>query len=161
MRLILLITADLRKFLFGTSKYRKNIQENINSVVTEGQFNSVALRHFLDEKNKVLFKSPNPLSVTFKDTNKFDVQNPVVGNLLSQVKASTLTEAQVKKILSNAEDTKIRTRLDALRNDNTGGNDDKDDSVAAEATATVVLLVPNATRGGDNADHYHHYRHHH
>ena len=48
-------------------------------------------------KNKGVFKSPIQLSVTFKDANKFDVQNSVVGNLLSQVKASTLTEAQVKK----------------------------------------------------------------
>ena len=70
-------------------------------------------------------KSSNPLSVTFKDANKFDVQNPVVGNLLSQVKASMLTEAQVKKIFSYAEDAKIRVRLDALRNDNTG-NDNED-----------------------------------
>ena len=37
-----------------------------------------------------------------------------------------LTEAQVKKILSNGEDAKIRARLDALRNDNAGGNDNED-----------------------------------
>ena len=43
--------ADLRKFLLATSKYGENIQENINSVVTDGQFNNVALRHLLDEKN--------------------------------------------------------------------------------------------------------------
>ena len=92
----------------------KNIQKNINSVVTDSQFSNFALRHLLDEKNKSVFKSPNPLSVTFKDANKFDVQNPVVGNLLSQVKADVLTEAQVKKILSNADD-------------NRGSNDDEDE----------------------------------
>ena len=79
--------ADLRKLLLATSKYWKNIQENINSVVTDGQFHNVALRHLTDEKNKGVFKSLNLLSVTFKDANKFDAQNPVVGNLLSQVKS--------------------------------------------------------------------------
>ena len=103
------------------SKYGKNIQENINSVVTDGQFSNVVLKHLLDEKNKGVFKSPNPLTVTFKEAGKFDVQNPVVGN-----KASTLTDAQVKKIFSDGEDAKIRASLDALRNDNTGGNDDED-----------------------------------
>ena len=88
--------ADLRKFLLATSDYGKNIQENINSVVTDGQFNNVALRHLLNEKGKGVFKSQNPLAVTFKGANKFDIQNPVVGNLLSQVSASTLTDVQVK-----------------------------------------------------------------
>ena len=45
--------ADLRKFLLVTSDYRKNIQENINSVVTDGRFNNVGLRHLLNEKISV------------------------------------------------------------------------------------------------------------
>lgn len=49
--------TDLQKFLLATSDYGKNVQENINSVVTDGQFNNVALRHLLDEKNKSVFKS--------------------------------------------------------------------------------------------------------
>ena len=71
-------------------------------MVTDSRFNNVALRHLLDEKDKGVFKSQNPLSVTFKGANKFDIQNPVVGNLLSQVSASNLTDAQVKKLLDEA-----------------------------------------------------------
>ena len=44
--------SDLRKFLLATSDYRRNIQENINSVVTGGKFNqavAVACR-VLDKK---------------------------------------------------------------------------------------------------------------
>ena len=88
--------AGLRRFQLATSNYGKNIQENINSVVTDRRFNDVALRHLLDEKDKGVFKPQNPLSVTFKSANKSDIQNPVVGNLLSLVSASTLTDAQVK-----------------------------------------------------------------
>ena len=95
-------------------------------MVTDSRFNNVALRHLLDEKDKGVFKSQNPLSVTFKGANKFDIQNPVVGNLLSQVSASNLADAQVKKLLDEAQDTKIKARLDALRNFR-GGNDDNED----------------------------------
>ena len=68
----------------------------------------------LDDKNKGVFKSPTLFSVTFKDANKFGVQNPVIGNLLSQVNANQLTDKQVKNILGEGEDLKIRARLDPL-----------------------------------------------
>ena len=50
----------------------------------------------------------------------------MIGNLLSQVNANQLIDKQVKKILDEGEDLKIRTRLDALRN-NTDGNDVDED----------------------------------
>ena len=62
-----------------------------------------------------VFELPIPLSVTFKDAKKFDVQNPVIGNIMSQVNANQLTDAQVKKLLSEGEEAKIRLRLGALR----------------------------------------------
>ena len=71
--------ADLRKYLFATSSYGRNIQGNINSAVTDRKFNNALVRHVLDEKNKGVFTSSSPLSVTFKDAKKFDVQNPVIG----------------------------------------------------------------------------------
>ena len=30
------------------------------------------------KKNKGVFESPTPLSVTFKDARKFDIQNPIL-----------------------------------------------------------------------------------
>ena len=106
--------ADLRKYLLATSSYGRNIQENISSVVTDGKFNNVLVRHVLDEKNKGVFTSSNPLSVTFKDAKKFDVQNPIIGNLLSQVNANQIGEKEVKELFSKAEDEKIRRRLNAV-----------------------------------------------
>ena len=38
----------------------------------------------------------------------------MIGNLLSQVNANQLTDKQVKNILSEGEDFKIRARLDPL-----------------------------------------------
>ena len=112
--------------MLAISDYGKNIQEGISSVVNDGHFNNAAIGHLFDDKNKDVFKSPTSFSVTFKDANKFDVQNPVIGNLLSQVNANQLIDKQVKKILDEGEDLKIRARLDALRN-NTDGNDVDED----------------------------------
>ena len=92
--------ADLQKYLLATSRSGQNIQEDINSVVTDEKFNNVLARHFLDEKNKDVFTSSNPLSVTFKDAKKCDVQNPIIGNLLSQVFANQIREEEVKELFS-------------------------------------------------------------
>ena len=62
--------TDLRKYLLATSDYGRNIQENINSVVTDGKFNNALVRHVLDEKYKGVLASSTPLSVTFKDEKK-------------------------------------------------------------------------------------------
>ena len=110
--------------MLGTNDYGKNIQENINSVVTDEKFNDALVRHVLDEKNKGVFDSSTPLSVIFKDAKKFDVQNPIVGNLISQVNANQIAEKGVKELFGQAEDGKIRRRLEALRepdNEDGGG----------------------------------------
>ena len=70
--------SDLRKFLLATNDYG----ENINDVVSDGKFYQAVLRRALDQKNKGIFESPIPLSVKFKDAKKFDIQNPIIRNLL-------------------------------------------------------------------------------
>ena len=116
--------ADLQKYLLATSDYGKNIQENINTVVTDGKFNDALVRHVLDEKNKGVFNSSTPLSVTFKDAKKFDEQNPIIGNIISQVNANQIGEKGVKELFTRAEVEKIRRRLEALRrgDDEDGGD---------------------------------------
>ena len=82
------------------------------------------VRHVLDEKNKGIFDSSTPFSVTFKGAKKFDVQNPVIGNIISQVNANQIGEEGVKELFGRAEDEKIRRRLEALRgpdNEDGGG----------------------------------------
>ena len=91
--------SELIKFLFATSDYGKNNQENINAVVAA-----------LDEKGKGVFESPIPLSVTFKDQKNFDIQNPIIGNLLSQVNANKISDAKVKQLLGQAKDEELQAR---------------------------------------------------
>ena len=83
--------SDLTKFLHATSDYGRNIQENINSVVPGGKFNQAVVRRVLDQKNKGVFDSPTPLSITFKDAKKFDIQNPILGNLLTQINTNQVS----------------------------------------------------------------------
>ena len=68
--------------MFATSDYGRNIQEKINAVVADGKLNQAVVRRALDKKNKEVFESPIPLSVSFKDAKKFDIQNPVICNLM-------------------------------------------------------------------------------
>ena len=73
----------------------------------------------------------------FKDAKKFNIQNPIIGNLLSQVDANKISDAKVKGLLSQAKDEELQTRPDRLKkridksDDNNNNNinfDDNDDS---------------------------------
>ena len=75
-----------------------------------GKFNQALVCRAPDQKNKGVFESPTPLSVTFKDANKFIIQNPVIGNLLSQVNANKITDAKVKQLLDTARNEELRAR---------------------------------------------------
>ena len=63
------------------------------------------------KKNKGMFDSSTPLSVTFKDAKSVDVQNPIVGKIISQVNANKIGEKGVKKLFAKTEDEKIRKRF--------------------------------------------------
>ena len=75
-----------------------------------GKFNQALVCRAPDQKNKGVFESPTPLSVTFKDANKFIIQNPVIVNLLSQVNANKITDAKVKQLLDTARNEELRAR---------------------------------------------------
>ena len=75
----------LQKFLLATDLLQDSIQGNLDMIVTDGGsimhlFVERSIRNFLP-----LWKKPNPVEVKFKDKSKFDVQNPVVGSLITQV----------------------------------------------------------------------------
>ena len=69
-------------------------------VVTDGNFNQPVALRAPDQKNKGAFELPIPLSVMFKDAKKIDIQNPIIGNLLSQVKTNKISDAKIKQLLN-------------------------------------------------------------
>ena len=117
---------DLKKWLLATSDYGNEIQEDLNAIVGYNEkFNNAIVRHALDRKDETIFRNPNPINVTFHDMNKFDLVNPVIGKLASQVRASKLTDYELtKKLLEQGEIDKLQLRLDALKY---GINKDDDD----------------------------------
>ena len=98
--------ANFRKYLLATSDFGKSIQDNINNLVTDAAHNNAALRNTLDDTNNGIFKVANPLSLIFKNANKFDLLNPVLRNLLSQISAGQLTDKEVNRLLEEAETKK-------------------------------------------------------
>ena len=99
------------------------------------------VRRALDEKNKGLLQYATPISVTFKDAKKFDIQNPIIVELLSQVEANKLVDNILKQKLEDLKNREIASRLTGLRlpggknnnnsnnnnNNNNNNNDDDDD----------------------------------
>ena len=58
---------------------------------------------------------------------KFGIQNPILGNLLTQVNANQVSAKRVKKFLVNVQDDEIQRRLDKLRRDTTTNNNNNGD----------------------------------
>ena len=91
---------DLKKWLLATSDYGNEIQEDLNAVFGyDENFTNAIVRHSLDLKDEVVFRNPNPLNIAFHDMKKFDLVNPVIGKLATQVKASKLTDYELTKKL--------------------------------------------------------------
>ena len=93
---------DLKKWLLATGEYGNEIQDDLNAIVGyDEKFNNAIVRHSLDLQDEAVFCNPNPINVTFHDMKKFDLVNPVIGKLATQVKASKLTDYQLTKKFCN------------------------------------------------------------
>ena len=87
------------------------------------------MRHLLDLKDEAIFHNPNPINVTFHDMKKFDLVNPMIGKLATQVKASKLTDYQLtKKILQQGEIDELQLRSDKLKYGVEKDDDDKNNT---------------------------------
>ena len=99
--------------MLATSDFDDEIQDDLNAVVGHDQnFTNAIVRHSLDLKDESTFCNPNPLNVTFHNMKKFDLVNPVICKLASQVKASNLTDYELtKKKLQKGEVDDLQWRL--------------------------------------------------
>ena len=121
--------TDLQKYLLATSGYGDFVQEKINTIVDDGRYNHATVCKALDEKSKGLLQYGTPLSITFKDAKKIDIQNPIIGSLLSQVEANKLEDNILKQKLEDLKNREIASRLIGLRlpsGNNNNNNDDED-----------------------------------
>ena len=132
-----------------TSDYGNEIQEDLNAIVGyDEKFNNAIVRHSLGLKDQAIFDNPNPINVTFHDMKKFDLVNPVVGKLASQVRASKLTDYELtKKILEQGEIDKLQLRLDALKYETNKDDDDNDDGGDDDGTSGTPPPRTSLLRG--------------
>ena len=85
----------------ATGPFGNEIQDDLNAIVGfDENFNNAIRRYSLDLKDQAIFCNRNPINLTFHDMKKFDLVNPVIGKLVTQVKASKLTDYQLTKKLT-------------------------------------------------------------
>ena len=121
---------SIQKFLLATDLLEDAIQNNLDMIVTDGEFNDADVRRALDTKFPSVMNKPTATNFMFRDKAKFDIQNPVLGSIYNQL----LTKKQKEKLELDAigkapsiKDLDIQKRLDDISKFNLGINDDDDD----------------------------------
>ena len=137
---------DLKKWLLAIGDYGRELQKDLNAVVGyDEKFNNAIVRHALDCKNASVMQIPNPLNVTFRDVKKFDMQNPIMGKIATQIKESRLTEDQLtKKILMHVQISDTENRLAKLKRSIKMPSDSDDDEGRSAG---------EGGKGSDDGDH--------
>ena len=120
---------SIQKFLLATDLSENAIQDNLDMIVTDGEFNDAGVRRVLDTKFPSIMHKPTATNFMFRDKAKFDIQNPVIGSLYNQL----LTKKQKEKLELEAigkapsvKDIDIQKRLDDISKFNLGINDNND-----------------------------------
>ena len=90
---------SVQKFLLATDLLQDRVQESLNMIVTDGNFNNASIRRALDTNYPSVMKKPNLIDFVFKDKAKFDVQNPIIGSLFEQI-TKNLKKEVVRKLLN-------------------------------------------------------------
>ena len=77
---------------------------------------------------------------------KFDIQNPIIGNLLSQVNANKISDAKVKQLLGQAKDEELQARLDRLRkridkSDDEDNNNNNNNNINFDDSNMMIIML--------------------
>ena len=142
---------SVQKFLLATDLLKDSIQESLNMIVTDGDFNNASIRRVLDTKYPSVMKKTNPIDFILKDKAKFDVQNPVIGSLYEQIRKNKENEFARKILKLPTTDVQKETRSTfekiadfsrKIRKDDVVDDDDDtvvdDDDDVARSSSTVT-----------------------
>ena len=121
---------SIQKFLLSKGVLEDAVLDNLDMIVTDRKFNNAGIRRKLDLKYPSIIKKPTASNFLFRDIKQFDVQNPVIGGLYSQLQIRTSDQLKLLKKAPNIKDLKIRNALERLKkfNLNKGAADDDDDN---------------------------------
>ena len=135
---------SVQKFLLATDLLQDSIQESLNMIVTDGDFNNASIRRVLDTKYPSVMKKPNPIDFVLKDKAKSDIQNPVIGSLYEQIRKNKKNEFARKLLKLPTIDAQKETKSTfekianfsrEIRKDDENIDIDDDDDVNTDAAA--------------------------
>ena len=66
---------DVKKYIFATSDFAKNIHTDINHYVTRDRINNASFLQKLDPIGKNILGRQKPLEFVFEDISTFDAEN--------------------------------------------------------------------------------------
>ena len=121
---------SIQKYLLATGLLEDTIQNNLDMIVTDGEFNNAGVRRVLDQKYPTIMNKSTATNFMFKDKAKFDIQNPIIGSLYNEVLTDKQKEKKLLDNISKAQDLKdieIQKKLDKLKKFEGGIDDDDDD----------------------------------
>ena len=121
---------SIQKFLLATGLLEDTIQNNLDMIVTDGEFNNAGVRRVLDQKYPTIMGKPTATSFMFKEKAKFDIQNPIIGTLYNEVLTDKQKEKKELENIGKAPsilDLQIQKRLENLKKFDQGIDDDDDD----------------------------------
>ena len=134
---------DLQNYLLATEFLGRTLEDSLELAVSHGKLNEgTKVRHLSelnDPKYKYFRQNNNPLDVVYREKAKFDVKNPIIGELLKEINKGKLSKEEYFKKTKTAPDVKdlnIKERFDKIfernnrkkdnfldENNNYGGDD--------------------------------------
>ena len=112
---------DLQNYLLATEFLGTTLEDSLQLAVSHGKLNEgTKVRHLSelnDPKYKYFRQNNNPLDVVYREKVKFDVQNPIIGDLLKEINKGKLSEEEYfkkTKTAPNIKDLDIRERFDKV-----------------------------------------------
>ena len=152
---------DLQNYLLATEFLNTTLEDSLELAVSHGKLNEgTKVRHLSelnDSKYKYFRQNDNPLDVVYREKAKFDVQNPIIGDLLKEINKGKLTDDEYYKLTKTAPDPKIlelQKRFDKFRGikvkdnllQNNDDDDDNDDGRSPPGSPNIPRPPPNIPR---------------
>ena len=112
---------DLQDYLLASEFLGTTLEDSLQLAVSHGKLNEGTKARHLSELNDPKYKyfrqNNNPLDVVYREKAKFDVQNPIIGDLLKEINKRKLSEEEYfkkTKTAPNIKDLDIRERFDKV-----------------------------------------------
>ena len=134
---------SIQKFLLATDLLQDTIQDNLDMIVTDEDFNDASVRRTSDTKFPSVMKNPTATNFMFKDKAKFDIQNSVIGMLYGQLLTNKQKEKEELKKINEApsiKDLELKKRLDDLAKYDLGIKDDNDDDDNNNNNSSIAVV---------------------